>query len=76
MVESFLKFRGNKLSRLKDLEKFRRRNFRGKGRNPRKRESFFQRKVSSFKVIGSSINTMKWKFRVSDKLHNHNSPNT
>ena len=38
-----------KLSRLRDFEKFRGRNFRETGQKPRKRESFFQRKFLPLK---------------------------
>ena len=43
------KFRGNKLSRTKNLEKFRGINFRGKGQKTRNRESFWPRKFLTLK---------------------------
>ena len=43
------KFRGNKLSRTKNFEKFRGINFRGKGQKLRKRASFWLRKFLTLK---------------------------
>ena len=50
--EKYEKFRGNKLSRTKNFEKFCGINFRGKGQKTRNRESFWPRKFLTLKYSG------------------------